>query len=175
MNAKHKAFLDHYLKDPTRNPSAAYLKVYPKVKQSTADANASRLLKNAKIREFIRKFEDRVTEKVEITTEMILNEYKKLAFFDIRKLYNEDGTLKEITELDDDSASVVAGMDVSVLFDKNDKTPALLKKIKLSDRKAALDSLARIKGMFIDKIETKDTTFEEFLKQRYANKRNQQS
>lgn len=170
MNAKHKAFADNYLKDPTRNARKAYQKVYPKAKDNTADVNASVLLKNTKVSEYITKVEAKTTENVEITNEMILNEYKKLAFFDIRKLYNEDGTLKEITELDDDSAAVVAGMDVSVLFDKNDKTPALLKKIKLSDRKAALDSLAKIKGMFIDKVETKDTTFEDFLKSEYGNK-----
>lgn len=132
MNAKHKAFADNYLRDPERNPSRAYLKVYAKAKQSTADVNASRLLKNAKILEYIQKFEEKVTEKTVITAEFLLERLRR----------NDDLAVEQK---------------------------------KLNDSNRALELMGKLRGLFIDKIETKDTTFEEFLKQRYANKRNQQS
>ena len=127
MNAKHKAFADNYLKDPERNPSRAYLKVYPKVKQSTADANASRLLKNANIIEYIQKFEEKVTEKTVVTVEFLLDRLKR----------NDELAVKEK---------------------------------KLNDSNRALELMGKLRGLFIDKVETKDTTFEDFLKSEYGNK-----
>ena len=40
----------------------------------------------------------------------MLKELARIAFFDRRKLYREDGSLKSMHELDDDAAAGLSGM-----------------------------------------------------------------
>ena len=49
--------------------------------------------------------------KLEISSERVLTELSKLAFFDVRRVFNEDGTLKAISELDSETAASIAGLD----------------------------------------------------------------
>lgn len=108
--------------------------------------------------------------KIQSRRERIIAEYEKLAFFDVRKLFDEDGNPKSLHELDDDTAAAVAGFDLDVevikpeqaeidaAAAKGDEPPTAelhkyVKKIKLSEKKAALDSLSKIEGMFIEKHE----------------------
>ena len=37
-----------------------------------------------------------------------------IATFDVRKLFNENGTLKEPHELDDETAAAIGGIDITV-------------------------------------------------------------
>lgn len=74
INAKHKQFADFYLSDPTRNARQAYKKVYPKSKDNAADVSASVLLKNPKVKAYIEEINQRTTEQVELTREMVINQ-----------------------------------------------------------------------------------------------------
>jgi phage terminase small subunit len=96
-------------------------------------------------------------EGAQISRERVLREYGKLAFLDIRKAFADDGSLRPIAELDDDTAAAIAGIEVENNRDKDEDgnlvITGTLHKIKLSDKKGALDSLARHLGMFIDRKE----------------------
>lgn len=86
-----------------------------------------------------------------ITRERIAQEYARLAFFDIRKIHTTDGGIKPITQLDDDEAAAIAGIEVyeeSVTTDDETEkmTVGLTKKLKFSDKRAALDSLTKLMG-----------------------------
>ena len=160
INKKHKSFSDNLLRDPERNARRAYKKVYPNVTDATADVNASKLLKNAKVIAYIESIEKRVEEKTEITQERILREYARIAFLDPRKFFDENGSLKSIHEIDDDTAAALAGVETEFLFEgkgKEKEQIGYLHKIKHVDKKGALDSLARIKGMFNDNVNVKVT------------------
>jgi len=167
LNPKHKAFADNLLKDPKRNRRRAYKKVYGKnIKDAVADAAASRLLRNVKVQQYIESVEKEVTDDVQVTNVRIIQEYAKIAFLDPRKLFDEDGSLKNIHKIEDDTAAVIAGLDCENLFEgkgKDREFVGTLKKIKLVDKKGALDSLSRIRGMFQDKVEVTNKTFEDFL------------
>ena len=89
-----------------------------------------------------------------------MQEYAKLGFFDPRNLFRPDGSPKEITELDDETAAALAGLDVQEVYEgygEDRKFVGYTKKYKLTDKKAALDSIAKCLGMFIDKVESKNT------------------
>ena len=83
-------------------------------------------------------------------------EYARLAFLDIRKAFDEGGNLIPIHELDDDTAAAITGLEVdkkvSKMTDENGEplVESHLHKIKFSDKKGALDSLAKCLGMFAD-------------------------
>ncbi len=79
-----------------------------------------------------------------------------MAFLDIRKAFTEDGELKPVADLDDDTAAAVAGFEFEEVFELSKgrkEHTGRLHKIKLSDKKAALDSLGKFLGMFTDKLD----------------------
>ena len=75
--------------------------------------------------------------------------------------YRDDGSLIPIPHLPRDVAASLQGFEV--ITGGDGETVEHLKKIKWSDKKAALDSLARINGMFIDKQEVNMPTLEGLL------------
>lgn len=97
----------------------------------------------------------RRAKKNELTAERIMKEVARLAFSDIRRLYNDEGALKAMHELDDDTAAAVAGVDVEHRQEGRgeDAEHFIVKKTKLYDKVASLNMAARILGMLKDKVE----------------------
>jgi len=78
------------------------------------------------------------------------------AFVDPRKLYRADGRPVPVPELDDDTAAAVAGVEVIEEYEGKGESREFVgytRKIKLADKKGALDSIARHLGMFVDRTE----------------------
>lgn len=155
LTAKQKMFADEYLVD--LNATRAYKVAYKSCKKDeTARANSSRLLTNANIKDYIEQQMKEREKRTEITQDRVLREYAKIAFFNPKKLFRDNGQPKDITELDDDTAAVIAGLKVNDVYEGfgDDRTfIGYLKEYKLMDKKGALDSIARHLGMFNDKIE----------------------
>lgn len=154
-NINHEKFCQEYVKNE-RNGKRAYELVYGTKRDNVLEANASRLLSNVKIKDRVSELLTELTSKNLATPDRIIKEYARIAFLDIRKFFDSDGNLKKITDLDDDTAAAIAGMDVSALVKSGNKEEAIaeiIKKIKSVDKKGALDSLAKINGMFVDKLE----------------------
>jgi hypothetical protein len=76
-----------------------------------------------------------------------------------RKFYREDGSLKSIPELDDDTAAALAGMEVEEAYDYFGKGQAkgLIKKIKFADKGLNLERLGRYLKLFTDRVEHNGT------------------
>lgn len=171
LTPKQEAFCQRYLE--TGNASEAYRLAYDaeKMKPESVHRNAHELLANTKIASRLEELKARQLKRHDVTIDRVLAEYAKLAFLDIRKAFDADGNLKPVHELDDDTAAAIAGLEVEVkrVAGESDEefegqphggalrrqhgTTARLHKIKLSDKKGALDSLARHLGMFVDKSE----------------------
>jgi phage terminase small subunit len=118
------------------------------------------LLRKADIQVRINELREDMGKAFNITRERIAQEYAKLAFYDIREIYEEEGGVKTIKELDDVEAAAVCGIEVSeekslqyetFINDEGEtetrpKKIGVTKKIKLADKKAALDGLSRLMG-----------------------------
>jgi phage terminase small subunit len=145
----------------------AYKIAYQIDNTKVALANSSRLLHNAKFADYVNYRREINSVKSDCSPERIKRELARIAFFDPRKLFDDDGNLKPIKNLDDDTAAVIAGCDVFTTYKKavnaeegdvkESLVAEVLRKLKFVDKKGALDSLARINGMFIDKSELKVT------------------
>ncbi len=149
---KHQRFVEEYLVDLNATQAA----IRAGYTAATANRQASRLLSNADIQEAITAGRARLSRKTGITQERVLAEYAKLAFVDPRKLYREDGRPVPIPELDDDTAAAVAGVEVSEEYEGKGEARQFVgytRKVKLADKKGALDSIARHLGMFVDRTE----------------------
>jgi phage terminase small subunit len=77
LSKKHIAFIDEYF-NLGFNGTQAYKKVYNNVADTTAVANASKLLTNAKIKEEIEKRYKILSEKSIVTKEEIIKDLKEI-------------------------------------------------------------------------------------------------
>lgn len=126
-----------------------------------ADKISSQLMGKPRVREAIELAMQRRARRTEITQDRVLEELGRIAFFDLRKLYREDGSLKRPTELDDDAAAVLAGIDVVEMAGGAaiggevgaQHIPMYTKKAKISDKVAALGLAMRHLGMLKDRTE----------------------
>lgn len=84
--------------------------------------------------------------RAEITADKVLSELAKIAFFDTRKLLNEDGTPKPIQELDDETARAIAGIDV-VNVGNAELGQGQILKYKVADKNKALEQLCKHLGL----------------------------
>lgn len=80
-----------------------------------------------------------------ITPERVMRELERIAFQDIRPIFDMDGNLKPIHLLDDDTAATIASVDVEVKWQGkgDDMVPVTTKKVRRVDKMAALNVLAR--------------------------------
>lgn len=141
LTEKQIRFCEEYLVDYNGTQAAIRAGYSPK----TANEQAARLLANVSVSEYLRNRKYAIAGKLEITQERVLLEYSRIAFTDIRKFYNADGTLKKITELDDDSAAALAGIEADEITGLI-STTGVTKKIKRWDKKGALDSIVKLMG-----------------------------
>ncbi len=99
----------------------------------------------------IAKRQDERLEKMELTNERIAREIARIAFFDPRKMFHADGRPKEITELDDDTAAAIVGIDVLEEWEGSGENRVLrgyVKKYKIANKNVAHDQAAKIRGMY---------------------------
>lgn len=119
--------------------------------EKTAYQAGSRLLKDVRVLALIEQRRAALRSKMEITTERVLKERARLAFFDPRKLFDATGRPIPIHELDDDTAAALAGLDVLEEFEgtgKDRKFIGFTKKYKLADKGASLTALEKHLGMY---------------------------
>lgn len=156
LNPKQQCFVDEYLKDFNGKQAAIRAGYSPK----TAEVQASRLLTVVKVREAVESRRTALTEKAGVTVERIIEEYARLAFLDPAEAFDKEGKLIPVCDMPEDVRRAVGGLDVvemaggmKVDSDGASHVPMYTKKLKFWDKKGALDSLAKIKGMFVEKVE----------------------
>jgi phage terminase small subunit len=148
MTPKQDRFVAEYLANGLNATNAAISAGYS---EKTARQQGSRMLSNPDVAAAVSGKTTQMMEKLEITADRVIQEIGKLAFFDPRKLFNDDGSLKLISEIDANSAVSIAGFDVCELFDgAGDQKHAygLLKKVKLADKSRNLEMLGRYFKLF---------------------------
>ena len=99
----------------------------------------------------ISELSEMLLKKQDITAERVMLELARVGFSDIRKIVGSDGRLLPLTELDDDIAASIAGVEVEHRMEAEKDlatgetrfTPVVTTKIKKSDKVAALNILAK--------------------------------
>lgn len=148
ITAKQKRFVDEYLVDLNATQAA----IRAGYSKKTAQEQSARLLSNVMVQQRVQDQMKAREQRTGITQDRVLQELARIAFFDIRKLYNTDGSLKRPDELDDDAAAVLSGVDVTEMGG-NDGPVTFTKKAKVFDKTAALTLAMRHLGMLKDKVE----------------------
>lgn len=145
LNPKQLRFVDEYLVDLNATGAATRAGYSAK----TAYQQGHELLKHPEI---IAKLNERMrarAKRTEITQDRVLQEIARLAFFDLRKLYDNQGAPLAMTQLDDDTAAAVAGLEISTA----DDGAWTVRKYKLADKLRALQQCMDHLGMGKQRIE----------------------
>ena len=113
------------------------------------------MLYNAKVQASLQAIRQRHAERLEVNNHNTLLELARIAFSDIRNLFNGDGSLRNLTELDEDTARAVSAVEIQEIYEgegKNRKFVGYAKQIKFWSKTAALDKLARHLGLVKDAV-----------------------
>lgn len=94
-------------------------------------------------------------EALGINTARVLRELSRVAFSDLRALYNDDGTLKHPRHWDDDAAAAVSGVDVEERSSGRgeDREVYQVRKVRSHSKLQAIEALAKITKLLIDRHE----------------------
>ena len=154
MTDAQKRFCDEYLID--LNATRAYKVAYHNCKKDeTANAASSRMLRNVKVQEYISEKQKEIEKRTEVTQDMVIKELAKIAFLDIRKLYTENGQLKNVADIDSDTAGAISSLETLEEYegygDDREKIGDT-QKVKLLDKTKALELLGKHLGMFKEKV-----------------------
>jgi len=162
LTTKERRFVEEYLIDFNGTAAAIRAGYSEKTAATIASQNLRKLYIQAEIQ---RSLKD-LTDKTDITKERILIEMRRLALFDVRTLYDEDGNPLPVHKLSDDAAAAINGLDV-VSVGNAEVGVGQVMKYKIPDKNKALESLAKILG-YLDRTTELERLQAEKLKRELA-------
>ena len=135
--------------------------------ESTAETNASRVFRREDVQKAIERRRSDIRKRTEGMVERIKEEFAKIAFFNIGEILEitPDGDL--VYKFDGYSLRHLPAIGEVTVESYRDEDRKVVKRIRVKpyDKKGALDSLARIHGMFTDNVNvsTESSSIEERL------------
>jgi phage terminase small subunit len=150
MNDKQRRFVAEYRKD--LNATRAYIAAGYSPKG--ASQSAEKLLRNAEIAAAVAEKTQQQLEKADLTAERVLEELRRLAFADIRSLFDEHGNLKPLHELTQEQAACIGGFEViKKNAEAGDGKIDTVHKVKVIDKTRTLEMLAKHFALLTERIE----------------------
>ena len=154
MTPKQTLFVAEYLANGFNATKAAISAGYS---ERSASSIGEENLRKPEIASAIAKKTQKAIAKVDFSVERTLEFVARMAFFDPADLFEADGSMKRLRDIPPETRSVIAGLEVSDIWDSGEGEEKSiignLKKIKLSDRKAALDMLMRYHTLYRDRVD----------------------
>jgi phage terminase small subunit len=148
-NARHELFAQELAKGKTADEA------YQIAGYSPNRGNACTLKAKQSIQDRVAEIMEAAAERAEITRADVLNELGKIGFSDIRRFFTPSGSLKGITDLDDEAAAAISSVEVVTKKSPGgqDNEVEHVAKIKTWDKRAALVDIAKMQGWLVDKHE----------------------
>lgn len=143
MQDNHIKFCDKYFETLNGTQSA----IYAGFSEDTAKQQAWQILQRDDVQEYLQKLRIEYADKAGVTKEKVMREVAKISFSDIRNYYTGDDKLKPITDLDDNEAAALASVKTYEEYSQHEVI-GINKEIKLYDKLAGLEKLARMLGMY---------------------------
>ena len=147
MTPRQERFVEEYLVDLNATQAA----IRAGYSARSARGNAYGLLKRPEVKAAVARGRARLARSSQVTAERVIQEYATLAFSDLRELadWGPEGVVpKPSSELGAEAARALA--EVS---DTRSRSGSGTVKVKLHDKKGALDALARHLKLFVERHE----------------------
>ncbi len=149
--ARREIFIREYLKDLNATRAA----IAAGYSEKTAEAAASRLLRNVKVKRRIEELMAQKVEKLDITVERVLGELGRLAFCNMHDyiVVQEDGTAyTDLSKLTRDQAAAISEVNTEEYVEGKDENARTIRKVKLKlvDKRGSLELLGKYLKLFTD-------------------------
>ena len=157
---RYQVFAREYVKDLNGTRAA----IAAGFSESTARAQASRLLTKSNVKALIAKLQEKIIAKLDISAERVLEELGKLAFanmMDYMVINPETGRAEgDLSKLTRDQAAAIQEIreDHTGGAGDGERRLVLRTTFKLADKGLNLERLGRYHKLFTDRIEIKDST-----------------
>lgn len=145
---RRKAFAKAYVANGRNGTQAAITAGFSK---NGADVVAARLLGDARVSALIEELTEKHSAAADLTIERTLREVARLAYFDPRKLYDDEGNMKQPHEWDDATAAAIGSIEVLEEFEgsgEDRRMSGYTKKVKPWDKNAALEKAMKHLGLY---------------------------
>lgn len=150
LTPKQARFVAEYLVD--LNATQAAIRAGYSAK--TANEQGSRLLANASVAQAVSEGKARQLEQADLTAARVLEEYRRLAFADVRSFFDEAGNLKPVTQLTAEQGACLASIEVLKRnITAGDGQMDTIHKFRVWDKTKALNDLAKHFGLLTEKVE----------------------
>jgi len=151
LNIRQLLFVSEYLKD--LNAAQAHARAHG-AGPSVAETNGPRLLRNAQVQAAVEAGTAEKLARNALTADRILEEYRRLAFADIRTFFDADGNLIPLQDLDEERAACLASLEILIRNAKDgDGHTAEVHRFKLWDKTRALEALAKHFGLVRERLD----------------------
>lgn len=140
---RRKIFVEAYISNGGNGKQAA---IKAGFSEKTAESQASRLLRDVKVKDAIAQRAEKAAKKYELTTDLVVKSIVQELTFDPAKLYQAGGQLKDITELDEDTRMALASVEFEQLGSQD--APVFVRKYKWAARQGAREQAMKHLGMF---------------------------
>lgn len=146
MEPKQILFCLAYLKTFNATQAAKEAKYSPKTAQQIGHENLTKPV----IQAYLSKIKEQVFTEAKVDAKGVLQQIARLGFSDVRSLFDENGKLKDVTELGDDIAAAVQSIEIERRTEGKgeDKETYYVHKIRLAEKKGSLEMLARHLQLF---------------------------
>ena len=150
LTMKQEAFAQAVIVENTL--SDAYRKAYDcaGMTPKTINDTASKQAKHPEITQRIAELRDRAEKAADVALDRWMREQARIAFANPLELYNDDGSLKPLSEMSADARAMIASIEIESRVDGTggDAESVTIKKVKLHSKSAALDSIGRALGAY---------------------------
>lgn len=140
LTPRQQRFVDEYLKSPVASQAA----VRAGYSARTAEWIGPQLLKKPHIAAAIGSGQQAIAERAAVEAEEVVRQLAMIAFADVRRLFDRDGNLLPIEEIDPATAMAIASYDVSV----DPATGVRRARVRFWDKNSALEKLMKHLGLF---------------------------
>lgn len=147
LSERQKLFCMEYVRNKFNGAQAALAAGYSK---KNSVVSGSHLLSIPNVQDFINDLKKDIAFCIGISAIDIAKEYARIGFSDIRKVFDDQGNLVKIKNMETDVAANIASIDIFEEFQSdgkgNKKSIGFTKRVKLYDKVNALDKLAKMIG-----------------------------
>lgn len=144
-------FCQEYVKDLNATQAA----IRAGYSAATADTQGPRLLGNVGVASRVAELQQTVADKAGVTALGLLTELRRVAYADMRSIFDADGKLLPIKDLSDDVAATLASVEIERRIEGHGEDAEVyhVHKVKRWDKLKAVEMLMKHLNLLVDRTE----------------------